>query len=400
MNRGNKQSIGKFIVNNYFYFALGVYFLMMINGTFRAGVIMTLVMAFVWVSHLKDIRYLSKLGVVVFIYLFFNLISIVWMDLDLYGVEIYLQELITSILPIVLFFAVKSCNKDCILNSILYGTLICVVIGAILFVWMPEFYRQYEATYGFAVSSRIEHCRQGMASFIGRIPLGTYSVVAAAIALKQYILEEYKSKKLVIFLILIAGSIMTAQRSSWFGSIILVIYMLYSLLKSGKKKTFFQLLAIIIIGICTFVSYFRSELLSATQIGSKSLGFASAILERSITWSNLIGDTNSVLLGGGLGTGGHRARVISANTVTDGNYIKIIGEIGYIGLIIFLIIAADVLIKYLKIKRDRLGFFVVAFILIQMTGSNIVALQVTAPIYWAFLGLSEYPFNAGINSKV
>lgn len=390
MNIVRRQSIGQFVINNYFYFALGVYFLMMVNGVFRAGVIMTVVMLIVLATHIKDIRYLSKNGLIVLCYIGLNLVSIIWMDLNTYGINIYIQEIITSILPIVLFFAVKNCDRDKVLDSILYGTLICVLIGAVLFVWMPDFYRQYEATYGFAVSSRIEHCRQGMASFIGRIPLGTYTVVAAAIALKKYIDENYSFKNLITFFILIAGSIMTAQRSSWFGSIILVVYMLYKLLKSGRRKIFFQLLAMILLGVGVMAYYFRSELLAATQIGTKSLGLVSAVLERSSTWNRLIGNTNSMILGGGLGTGGHRARVISADTVTDGNFVKVIGEIGYIGLFMLLIIAFIVLFKYWAKKREILGFFVVVFILIQMTGSNIAALQVTAPLFWAFMGLSEY----------
>lgn len=353
--RISKGSIVESLVENYFYIALGVYLLTMLLRGFRPGVAISLVLFCILFELFFKMRYVSKLDMLIIIYILYNTISICWMNVEKYTISVYFEEYITSILPILLFWATKIGDKEKILNGLLYSTLICVVLGFALFIIMPEFYREFEYSQGYAVSSRIEHCRQGLASYIGRIPLGTYTVIAAAIALKEYLKKNYSIKYLIYFGILVGGSILTSQRSSWFGSALLCAFLLYSLLTSGKKKVFVQTLVLLFVGIYIAFHFMSSTLVNSTQIVSKSTNILTAVFERNGTWAALL-ERSNILFGGGLGTGGHRARVITSSSVTDGNYIKIIGEIGVIGLLLFFAIAFIVLFKLWK-KKDILSCF-------------------------------------------
>ena len=186
------------------------------------------------------------------------------------------------------------------------------------------------------------------------------------------------------------SSVMTSQRSSWVGSILLILFLLLYLLRTKKRKVFFQVSSIFVIGIIAIFIIYGRNLFVETQVTSKSLSRYNAIGERFTTWSRLFENTN-IWFGRGLGTGGHRARSISAlDTVTDGNYAKIIGETGIVGIVLFIMICILWLSRQFKDNfKDKAAIFIIVFILLQAFGSNIIALQVTAPVFWVAMGIKN-----------
>lgn len=375
------------LINGYFYIAFGVYFITMFYMSFRPGTAIAVVILLFAIPTFFRIKDLSSLDVLVVIYTLYSLASYSWVSLPGFTFRVYIQEVITSIFPILFFFAARTADKRKIYDSIIGSVFICCLVGIVLYITVPTFYLEFAYYEGFAASSRVVHVRQGLSSFVGRIPLGTYTVVAAAICLYRYF-DKAKVRYLCLFLFFVFSSIMTAQRSSWAGSVLLLGIMCIKLLTNHKRKVFYQMIGVFFVGFFIIVFAYGKELLAATQVTSKSLNVFTAIGERSESWQRLFDNTN-VLIGRGLGTSGHRARDVSAfDTVTDGNYVKMIGEIGIIGTLLFTNICLSCLIRHFRQNNtDGAAVFVILFILVQALGSNIIALQITAPVFWMMMGL-------------
>lgn len=370
------------IVNHYFFIALGVYLITMLNMSFRPGVAMSVVLGLVIVISLHSQMELCLTDLLVFVYIAYNLLSFFWISLPNFTFAIFLQEVITSIFPIFLYFGMAYANRDTLYFDIIISVFLCVVIGIILFVTVPEFYREYACFEGYAATTSILHVRQGLSSYIGRIPLGTYTVIAAAITLSIY---SSKNSKIFIpvFLLFICASVLTAQRSSWFGSVLLLFFFFIREAKNSAVRIAFQICLMVVLTLLIYPLLGDIELLDSSQVATKSMNIFDAIAERSGQWTSTFSDT-SILWGKGLGLGGHRAMGY-IKVVTDGNFAKMIAEIGIIGLGLFLMITLSCVKKLYK-SKDYLSLFFVFFILSQCMGSNIVALQITAPLYWMALG--------------
>lgn len=387
----DRSFLAKKIVNHYFSIALGVYLITMLHMSFRPGVAMSIVLGLIAILVVHRQTRFCLADFLVLLYVLYNLLSYFWISLPGFSFAAFCQEVITSIFPIFLYYGMDYANRERLYFDIVFSVLLCVIIGIVLYITLPQFYLDYACFEGFAATNRAIHVRQGLSSYIGRIPLGTYVVVAAAVCLKDYIKRGRKAS-LYLMMLFVLASALTAQRSSWFGCALLLMVLLRSMAKTIRLKFLCVFFATIIIAMFANLggfnnfSFFDNEVMGNSQIATKSINVLDAVDERFLTWSNLINNTN-IVVGRGLGTGGHRARSVSrSDTVTDGNYMKMLGEIGVIGLVLFFLATISALVKLKENKENDVALFIVFFILLQNFGSNITALQITAPLYWMGLG--------------
>ena len=325
------------------------------------------------------------------LYILYNLLSFFWISLPGFSFLKFSQEVITSVFPVFLYFGMSYADRDSIYFDIVVSVLLCVVIGVVLYITLPQFYMDYAFFEGFTARNSAFHVRQGLSSYIGRIPLGTYVVVAAAICLNDYMKRE-RIASLCLMILFFCASILTAQRSSWFGCAMLLIVLLWHMVKTIRLKFIIGLFVGVFVAMIAYsnsfsgFNFFDNEVMGGSQVTRKSINVFDALDERFTSWSNLMNNTN-IIIGRGLGTGGHRARSISRfDTVTDGNYMKMLGETGIFGLSLFFLATLSALAKLKQKKDNGVVIFIIVFILLQCFGSNIIALQITAPLYWMSLG--------------
>lgn len=111
-----------------------------------------------------------------------------------------------------------------------------------------------------------------------------------------------------------------------------------------------------------------------------------AINERSDNWFDAFKHGN-LIIGGGLGAFGQKVLGYSKIIIADGNYFKMLAEIGAIGILLFLTIIISSLVKGFKdLRNNYLEIGIVIGISIQAIGSNIFTYQIVIPIFWYAVG--------------
>ena len=93
-------------------------------------------------------------------------------------------------------------------------------------------------------------------------------------------------------------------------------------------------------------------------------------------------------LGNGLGANGHKAlEYEGAHVIADGGLVKLFCEEGVIGFSIFLFILFLVCRAACKNLEDYyIEIGIIAITLLSSIGSNIIAFQLTTPIFWFAVG--------------
>lgn len=112
----------------------------------------------------------------------------------------------------------------------------------------------------------------------------------------------------------------------------------------------------------------------------------SVISERSHGWLNAFSNGFwEMIYGAGFATGGQRAIGFSATTVNDGNYFKIIYDLGIIGLLLWIGQVASIVRRSVHLAQFPYFVAVIGF-MIQMIGSNLLTFYSTALLFWYCIG--------------
>ncbi len=377
-----------FFMHRYAWFATGVYALAMLHGSIRPGVfiaVLILMLFFSLIIKRKMVK-VDRYELLILLYIFWNIISYLWISTPGFGFSSFVGEAAVSILPILLFFCTSSIDKDIFYKNTLNAIVVCVLIGLVLYLLLPSFYLNYLYRYGFSYSNLPVHARQGFSSYIGRIAMGTYTVYGVAIGFKL-LKKEYSLYYLFCIMVCGIGCILSSQRSAWVGAAVLLIFELYLFIKKRRLSTNVKMVGLIFCALpVAFIAISKGAQLGA-QVLSKSLRVADALSERVYTWSYMFASDINLLTGKGLGTVGHKANEIGLPAVTDGGLVKILLEIGVIGLLLFTMIVIIAVKSAWKDREARsVELFAVLFMILQSIGSNVLALQITAPIFWISVG--------------
>lgn len=210
--------------------------------------------------------------------------------------------------------------------------------------------------------------------------------------------QNFKSNFLY-FILFFVCLILSLQRSAWLGAISSVLLILFRQILRFKIKAhkIFLILSLLIF-ICTFaILFFKSEVFDIQQIEflfERKESFTSAATERSEMWKGGFRNFVNFPLGVGLGQIGLVPTFIDSKNyysgVTDGDYIKILSETGFVAILFYSFLALILtyaLININKMSNQLFGLFliVVGFSL-QMLGTNISELYFVNFTYWLFVG--------------
>lgn len=295
-------------------------------------------------------------------------------------------------IPFFGFFYAKAVVFSSFLNNLLKIVLVHCFLGIILY---PAF---------------------GLGSFLGNVYLklnegvafGRMSSVSGSLGFANLMFVgfviAYHSKKSKFYLIIICICLlMSLQRSSWLATIFaVVISSIVNFKKVGVKRiAMFMLFLFISIFVIIRLAYnedFSFLFSRFSEFGKE------AASERSEQWVGGLENFMSFPQGAGVGQVGQISARYENNPllhlVPDGDFLRVISEIGVVGLLFYLFVMAFLVYSFSTLKTYYLNKIIIVSLIsgysIQMIGSNITEFYFTNFIYWIFMG---YFFNLFIIDK-
>jgi len=301
------------------------------------------------------------------------------------------------LLPMTGYFLSRLININIFAQSVIFVGLVHAVLGILMygFIQFPS-----------SVQELIERIKYGtmafrMSSVSGSLGLGALMLVSLPFALEMLLKNKTKINILFILLLLFA-LIMTMQRSAWLGfGLYIILIIIYIQLKANSKFAkrniylFLFALAGTVAVIPQFIDINTLEFISS-RINSMLFteNVFNPVAERNSMWLGGIQNFTQVPTGIGLGTTGQAARVgefvSSFHFIPDGDYFRILSELGISALFFYLYLFSFILIWFLNLRNmsiERFSVYLVVFGLsINMIGSNTTEFHFVNFLYWMSLG--------------
>ena len=306
----------------------------------------------------------------------------------------YFYGLHHFVLPIFLYFAVKSINFNkqySLLRFIFYLNIAAVVIGIILFFWRPDFYQAKLRADFVAAGMELEDWQifGRMQSYLGSTALG--SIISTSLVL--LIVLNFQKKQMVIFLpILTLGVLLTSQRGGFIAALIALIYTFIKIRGGIGIK--------IVLPITTLLFLFLG-LTYYLQIEPDSLNrlFNKYSLNSLIESFN-IGETRGYKpgfsyiqdypMGVGLGATSSIADsmgLAKRGQVVDANFMRIFADLGIVGLLSFLVVLGAATRASFKRENGFGWFLLFGLIAAICIGTNTLDSYYVSHSFWIYLGV-------------
>ncbi|MBO6113411.1 MAG: hypothetical protein J6P45_10230 [Lachnospiraceae bacterium] len=360
----------------------------------RPGILLTavLILGVVCIFLLRFVTLKTNEDRLFAAYFIFNMLSGIWCVFYGIPVSVYLGEVSTTALPMLMYYAGRGfTDKE---SSRFYQTYIASalfmgLLGVLLYIWAPQFYLDFSYDNYFISVADVETSRVRMNSVIGSGALAVFLTYGVCLSI-VFIRDDSKKKKAagtVTLILSVLLAFMANQRSAMFSIILMLVffnvvdYFIYK--DKPKKLLWMELLAagVFIAGLFIFARGVFEKFYA--RLASIPSGFG----ERSESWVAAVNDMHNIFLGDGLGSRGHRAAVFQHYIVADGGLVKLYTEMGVIGtsLIIFLLFL--VYKKSLKNIGAVVGeIAVITCAVLMSVGSNVLEMELCAPIVYFCLG--------------
>ena len=358
----------------------------------RPGVCATLLMACVLAELVlrKQLVFGTFIDRLVIVYILYNALSVIWLLRSGMPFSVYSGEFVVSLLPMIFYFAGRSCGDkaDGFYRNFIIAILIVGIVGIILQIVMPQFYIDYSYNIGFASKADAATCRVRMDSVVGSTVLGFLSAASMIASIPFIMKKGSRAFGIAAMLISAITVFMSNQRSAMVVAILTVIYFNYLLFFAYgvRKKRDFVIEIIVIIGGFLLFCIIKQD--AALKAYYRLVSLPGAVGQRSEQWIAAINNMYSTWFGNGLGANGHRALgVENAFVVADGGLVKTYCEQGIFGFSMYIYILILTFKKGLKdLKSYCAPMGIIAAALLQSIGSNILAFQLAVPIFWFALG--------------
>ena len=388
-----KKILAKYKISDFYYiFVIIGYFLTLPFEGFRPGVFASvlLLMCFAEAFFNKSIGFKDVVDKLVIVYFAYLVLSVIWLTKSGYPLRVYVEELTTTVLPMIFYFVGKSC-KDCGEKWYKYfviGILILGIFGVLLYAFAPQFYNDWCFRWGHTSKADAATTRVRMNSVVGSTSLSFLSV-AGMLAASFFI--KVRGKRIFgivgIFLSLIFA-VLANQRSGLVAAFLVIIYINYLLffeLKVINRKYFFFELGFIALFLGA-VAIVKFDFI--LKFWYRIISLPGAVSERSEQWIAAVNNMSSSWFGNGLGANGHKALFVSfAHVVADGGLVKMYCEEGVIGFSLFIYLCFITLKKGIaNISRYYVEIGLISIAILQSIGSNILAFQLCTPIFWFAVG--------------
>lgn len=396
MNRFKSFIIDKNIISELYYVLVVLgYTLTLFAAGMRPGVFATALMLGICLILLmkKSIKPQGVCDYIVITFLVYELLSVIWLRKGGFPLSVFTEEFISSVLPIIFYFVGKAVSDRCEnwYKWYLIAMLVLGILGVILYAWAPQFYNDWSYDWSYISKADAQTTRVRMNSVVGSTCL-SFNMVAGMLAASYFLGKREKKSNLVFgissLVLCLLFAILANQRSGLVAAALVIVYVNYLLffqLNLIPKKYFMWEL---IIAAAAFALLCVVRFDFVLKFWYRIISLPTAISERSEQWIAAVNNMYSTWLGNGLGANGHRALGIEgAHVIADGGLVKLYCENGVLGFSIWvylIILTVKKGLKNVAAYYTELG--IVAIGLLQSIGSNMLAFQFCAPIFWYAIG--------------
>lgn len=371
------------------------------NGVILA-VLIVISLSLGMVKGNKKIR-IYKSEVLILVFVIYNVISMLLSIGTGFSMSAIISEFSNTILPITfVYFILKLDTKN--LRKLENGIIILIFLALVTGIYLNrtlatqsdvKYIEFLSRTYpNFYVSVFLQRPR--LTSYFGSVILGTVSLAGIAIAYKRLSEDRSVFSFLVIFILSSVMCFLTLQRSAYLGYIIMNLIIGVTMI--NKRKISLSNLFYIVVSLLVIVAVTQIVIPDfISNIIERFSDFGGAISERDDSWLVAFeGNYIQLLFGNGFATGGQRAIGISDFTINDGNYFKIIYELGFMGLIIFISMIISIFRRaYKNFNINYIYLSLSIAILIQGIGSNVFTFMINAIVFWISIGMILRPVQQG-----
>jgi hypothetical protein len=347
--------------------------------------------------------FINTFDIVIFIYILFSLFTIIMYINSEIDFKAFYAGIAVGIVPVLFYFLTRLIyfkNIENYSNIIVKIIFIKLFISIILFTAQPDFYTDY-LLFSFKELEIFDNWKlyYRMQGLLGSTSIGVICMLS--IFLLKSTSFNYLTKLLLAFFLLIC-SFLSFQRSSIFLTSIGFIY----LILIEFKFSFVNVIKFLIITICLMATlfyynqnfeYFLNPYLDRLFEVKDALSFndrVSYIKSFELIKNNPFGT--------GLGSNTSIAESANYNPngqVVDANHMRILTDLGPIGLLLFLFIFVNIV--FVTIKKqifDSYGFIIIGYNL-QALGTNVFDSYFSGFLYWMIIAIIINYNNSNNNSS-
>ena len=391
--------------------AIGYVSTLAISGM-RPGVFAASLMVLVFAELVirRNIKLDSFADVLAIAFFAYQILSVIWLVRGGYPLYVYTNEFVSSTLPMIFYFVGKSINgrRDKWYRNYLYAMMILGVIGVVMYIAAPRFYIDWAYRWSYISKADVSTMRVRMHSVVGSTCL-SFIMVAGMLA-GSYFLGENETgtigdksdetsvkparmRNIIFSIVTISAcllfAIMANQRSGLVAAALVLVYVNYLLFFKldliPKKYFIYEVIAIAAVFAAVCVIKFEFIL----KFWYRIISLPTAISQRSEQWVAAVNNMYSSWTGNGLGANGHRAIGLEdAHVIADGGLVKLYCENGVLGFSLFAYLLVLSLKKGMSdIRKHYVEVGIIVVGLLQSIGSNMLAFQICAPIFWFAVGI-------------
>ncbi len=374
----------------YYILAAAAYVLTLFASFVRPGVFGAAVMVLVLAELIfkKNIRITCIADGIAVAFFAYQIISVIWLLRGGFPIGVFLDEFVSSTLPMVFYFVGKTAGDRTRewYTKFLYAMLLLGFIGLIMYIWAPQFYCDYLYEWSRISKADASTARVRMQSVVGSTCL-SFLMIAGMLAGAYYIKSREKKSAFYIASCLLFA-ILANQRSGLVAAALVVIYLnclVFFMFDMLPRKYFRYELAVVAL-VLVAIGIVRFDFL--LKFWYRIISLPTAISERSEQWVAGVNNMYDFWIGNGLGANGHRAIGIEdAHVIADGGLVKLYCENGVAGFSLWaylMYLCLEGGIRNLRKYYVETGIIAVA--LLQSIGSNVLAFQICAPVFWFAAG--------------
>jgi O-antigen ligase len=263
--------------------------------------------------------------------------------------------------------------------------------GIVLYLTRPYFYIEYLHVVQKAFYENVSWFYPRLVSYLDTsMILGVVGVFSIVLI---YYYEPHKKLKMLMLPIIIFGVAMTLSRGAWIGLSLALILIILE--KIELKRLFILILVSSLLVYVGSIFYLQGQEDPLVKlIINRVSQIDNAIESRYGQWEQIINQMNVFPLGFGLGLTSHKGIGFNYG-VPDGNYFRILGDLGFFGLFIFLLMFMFSLYRAYKYSYPL--FIILVIFFFQAIGTNVFDLYYAGYYFWFFLGIiNNLDFNEAI----
>lgn len=382
------NSVKSSLISYYYLIAIAVYFSGIYLPFVRVGLFMSLIIGLIIIILLKNknFRLRKGLDMLILAYAGYNLLSFVSFIFSDLPLSVYFKEFSNSILPIIPFYFFGRLNyQNSFFKIALYSFVACFIIGFYFQLMLPMNYMIFMDNLDSSGTNPLGYT-VNYRSIIGVTATGALGAIGLLLSFSLLYNSKFKKGK-IAFLICFVTLILSFRRAALYTGLFAVLWMNVLLLLKFKgskfKLLFFEFL--VLFSFLYWLIDSNPDFLS--DLFERFNSFSEAIDGRSNSWLSGLESTQNVLFGDGLGRYGHKAVEYSDMYIPDGNYFRMIAELGVFGFLLFLLIIFVALYKgFSKIKNHYIQLCIIIMVCMQAVGSDMFSYQLVAPIFWFSIG--------------